>query len=81
MFAEAVLVATEMERRAMLRKHYTEHDPELDEAFKQKEVQTRHAQKENSVNKGKGKKRNLCLNFPQKFKSLYSNESNKLCSY
>ena len=77
MFAEAVLVATETERRAMLRKHYTEHDPELDEAF----TQTQLAQKENSVNKGKGKKRNLCLKLPQKFKSLYSNNSNRLCSY
>ena len=59
MFAEAVLVATETERRAMLRKHYTEHDPELDEAFKQKEVQTELVRKENSVNKSKGKKRSL----------------------
>ena len=65
MFAEAVLVATEVERRSMPRKHYTEHDPELDEAFKQTQL----AQKENSVNKGKGKKRNLCLQFPQNFKS------------
>ena len=48
MFAEVVLLTTEAERRAMLRKHYTQHDPELDEAFREKEP-TQEPQRENKV--------------------------------
>ena len=57
MFAEAVLVATETERRAMLRKHYTQHDPQLNEAFKEKETKTQSTRKEGIGNKTNGKKR------------------------